>query len=357
MIKILMVCEAFGGGVFAYLAELCNDICDQFDVYLAYSVRSQTPKNFKKLLDSRIHLISVKNFGPLSNPFKDLLCIRELKRIAKKVNPDIIHLHSSIAGGFGRIAFNAKKYKIIYTPHGYAHILLGPGKKSKIYECIEKKLGKKDCLTLTCCESEDDIAKTLTKRTFYIETGINISKFDKQFSTIRYEKKNKFTVYTLGRICTQKQPSLFNKIAELVPEADFLWIGDGELRNELVASNIRVTGWKSREEALSIAKGADAFILCSLGEAIAMSLLENMYLGKLTMVSNVMGNKSVIQNCVNGYICERPEDFAQAIKDAIRDFPNKLCENAKRDIIEKYNTNVMKLKFIDLYGKIMNEKD
>lgn len=27
-----------------------------------------------------------------------------------------------------------------------------------------------------------------------------------------------------------------------------------------------------------MAKGADAFILCSLGEAIAMSLIENMYI-------------------------------------------------------------------------------
>ena len=33
--RILMVCEAFGGGVFTYVSQLCNDMVDEFDVYLA----------------------------------------------------------------------------------------------------------------------------------------------------------------------------------------------------------------------------------------------------------------------------------------------------------------------------------
>lgn len=45
--KILMVCEAFGGGVFTYVSQLCNDMVDDFEVYLAYSLRPQTPKNYK----------------------------------------------------------------------------------------------------------------------------------------------------------------------------------------------------------------------------------------------------------------------------------------------------------------------
>ena len=85
---------------------------------------------------------------------------------------------------------------------------------------------------------------------------------------IKPVKNDKFTVFTLGRACVQKQPQLFNSIAELVPDARFVWIGNGELENELKAPNIEVTGWKPRQEALGMAKGADAFILCSLGEAI-----------------------------------------------------------------------------------------
>ena len=50
-----MVCEAFGGGVFAYVSQLCNDMSDEFDVYLAYALRPQTPKNYQKALEKRVH--------------------------------------------------------------------------------------------------------------------------------------------------------------------------------------------------------------------------------------------------------------------------------------------------------------
>ena len=196
--------------------------------------------------------------------------------------------------------FKGKNNTVVYTPHGYAHILMGPGKKSKIYKFAEKVLGNK-ALTLTCCESEDEEAKKFSRRTAYVETGVNLADLSASLDGIEPVKNDKFTVFTLGRACVQKQPQLFNKIAELVPEAQFIWIGNGELENELTAPNIEVTGWKPRKEALAMAKGADAFILCSLGEAIAMSLIENMYIKKLILVSNTMGNKSVINDGVNGY--------------------------------------------------------
>lgn len=156
----------------------------------------------------------------------------------------------------------------------------------------------------------------------------------------------------LGRACTQKQPQVFNRIAELVPDAKFLWIGNGELENELTAPNIEVTGWKPRVEALAIAKGADAFVLCSLGEAIAMSLIENMFIKKLILVSNVMGNKSVIKDGVNGYVCNTPEEYAEHIKAAMKEFPSALPEHAYQDVLNIYNTDVMKEKYIKFYNSL-----
>ena len=72
-----------------------------------------------------------------------------------------------------------------------------------------------------------------------------------------------------------------------------------------------------------MAKGADAFILCSLGEAIAMSLIENMYIKKLILVSNTMGNKSVINDGINGYVCDKAEEYAEHIKASHEEFFQK----------------------------------
>ena len=352
MKKILMVCEAFGGGVFTYVSQLCNDMVDDFDVYLAYSLRPQTPKNYREFLDTRVHLIQVKSWDgkPITNIINDRKVIKELQKIEAEVQPDIIHLHSSIAGGIGRLAFNGKNNTVLYTPHGYAHILMGPGMKSKMYKLMEQILGKRNCITLTCCKSEDEVAKTLCKRTAYIETGVNLKDLGEALDGIEPEKNDKFTVFTLGRACVQKQPALFNRIAQLVPEARFVWIGNGELESELM--DCEVTGWKPRKEALAMAKGADAFILCSLGEAIAMSLIENMYIKKLVLVSNTMGNKSVIHDGVNGYVCETAEEYAEKIKAAMKKFPAELPEKAYQDVLEIYNTDVMKKKFVGFYKNL-----
>ena len=355
MKKILMVCEAFGGGVFTYVSQLCNDMVDSFDVYLAYSLRPQTPKNYKEFLDKRVHLIEMKYVGVkgLTNLKSDFKAIKELRQIEKEVQPDVIHLHSSVAGGLGRLAYKGKNNTVVYTPHGYAHILMGPGTKSLIYKTVEKILGNR-ALTLTCCESEDEVAKTLCKKTAYIETGVNLKDLSVALDGIQPVKNEKFTVFTLGRACVQKQPQIFNQIAELVPEARFVWIGNGELENLLTAPNMEVTGWRPRKEALAMAKGADAFILCSLGEAIAMSLIENMYIKKLVLVSNTMGNKSVIQDGVNGYVCETAEDFAKRIKAAMKQFPQNLPDRAYQDVLEIYNTEAMKKKYIKFYNSVVH---
>ena len=327
---------------------------DDFDVYLAYSLRPQTPKNYKDFLDKRVHLIRVKSFSEkgLTNIPNDIKVIKELQAIERKVQPDVIHLHSSIAGGMGRLAYKGKNNTVVYTPHGYAHIRMGPGKKSVMYKWMEKILGKTNSMTLTCCESEDEVAKTLCKRTAYIETGVNLDDLSASLDGIEPVHSDKFTVFTLGRACVQKQPQLFNHIAELVPEARFVWIGNGELESELTAPNIEVTGWKPRKEALAMAKGADAFILCSLGEAIAMSLIENMYIKKLILVSNTMGNKSVIKDGVNGYVCETAEEYAAKIKAAMKKFPSELPERAYQDVLDIYNTEAMKKKYIEFYNSI-----
>lgn len=355
MKKILMICEAFGGGVFTYVSQLCNDMCDEFEVYLGYSLRPQTPNDYREFIDKRVHLIEIEclGSGSLLDVVNDFKAIRKLREIEEKIKPDIIHLHSSIAGGLGRIAYGRKNNVVVYTPHGYAHILLGKGFKSRIYELVEKSLGKTNSITLTCTKSENKIAKKLCKKTHYIETGVNLEELLPLLEGNKPTKNEKFTVFTVGRVCVQKQPVLFNRIAELVPEAKFVWIGNGELENVLTASNIEVTGWKSHQEAILLARRADVFILCSLGEAVAMSLIENMCMKKLCIVSNTMGNKDVIENGINGYVCTTAEEYASCIKTIMEKPTEELTEKAYQDVIDIYNTKVMKQKYKEFYKNIL----
>ena len=51
--KILYIVEAMGGGVFTYIVDLANELVNKYDMYIAYAVRKQTPKNYKDYRDGR----------------------------------------------------------------------------------------------------------------------------------------------------------------------------------------------------------------------------------------------------------------------------------------------------------------
>ncbi|WP_142907012.1 glycosyltransferase, partial [Klebsiella pneumoniae] len=67
-------------------------------VHLIYSVRSDTPKNIVELFDGvQMHYIPM-------NPKKSFNALVLLRKTIVKINPDVVHLHSSIAGFLGRIS-------------------------------------------------------------------------------------------------------------------------------------------------------------------------------------------------------------------------------------------------------------
>lgn len=85
-----------------------------------------------------------------------------------------------------------------------------------------------------------------------------------------------------------------------------------------------------------------------------MCLLENMFMKKLCLVSNVMGNSSVIKDGINGYLCNSVDDYVKRIRESLANFPNDIVNNAYSDILTIYNSEVMKEKYITFYNRIID---
>lgn len=352
--RILYIVEAMGGGVFTYIVDLANELVNKYDMYIAYAVRKQTPKNYKDYFDKRIHLIEVKNFGRAINPTKDIAAFFELKKIAAEVKPDVIHLHSSKAGAIGRVAFDGK-IPMFYTPHGYSFLMenCNPTKR-RVFKLIESVCAKRNCTTISCSVGEHQETLKITKNAAYVNNGINMEEL--QEIVDQTEKvTHPFTVFTLGRICYQKNPTLFNEIAESLPDVKFVWIGDGELRDQLTSENIEITGWADRSTAIRYAVNADVFLLPSRWEGLPISLLESMYMKKACVVSNVIGNRDVIHNGENGFVCTKVEDFVKVIEEC-QDENGKLTERAYQDILKMYNTKVMAEQYSKKYEMAINKR-
>ena len=348
--KILYVVESLGGGVFTYIVNLSNALSDKYDIYIAYGVRKQTPKDFKNYFHPNIHLIRVKNFTRAISPKKDLKAFFELKRIESRIHPDIIHLNSSKAGVLGRWAFNGKKTPIFYTPHRYSFLMKDYSYiKRVIFKVIEKMSALRPSYTICVSKGEYEQAKAITKNVTYVNTGVDIKELNKlvTLKNINFNK-TKPVVYTLGRITYPKNPKLFNELALRFPDLSFVWIGDGELRKELTADNIKISGWKSHDEALMEANKYDIFVLPSIWEGLPLSLLESMYMKKLCIVSDFVGNLGVIQNRYNGFVCDNLAEYAKAIK--LYKDSKKLINNAHQDVIDKFSVYIMAKKYVKAYG-------
>ncbi|QNQ83109.1 glycosyltransferase family 4 protein [Lactobacillus sp. PV037] len=348
-LKLLYVVEAFGGGIFTYLAELANRLDNDFNIYIAYGLRKQTPQNFKEYFPKDIHWVKIKDFTREVNLKKDLKAFVELRKVVKEINPDIIHLNSSKAGILGRWGINNKKHKVFYTPHGYSFLMQNSSKSKRIaYKLIEKISARKNTTTISCSLGEHRETLKLTPNAVYVENGIEIEELD---SIKDIPKNNEFTVFTLGRISEQKNPQMFNEVAKALPNIKFIWIGDGELREKLKAPNITITGWVERKKALEIAKSTDAFFLPSKWEGLPMSLLEAMYLKKYCIVSDIPGNNDVIKNNINGFIGSTKNDFINILKILLTNSLNceEVRDKAYKQIINHYNTEVMKKEYIKIY--------
>ena len=356
MEKLLFVCESFGGGTFSYLQELVSSVSDRYDIYIAHSMREETPEDYKSKFAEDVKFIRLENFKREIGLVSELKAATELRRIVKEISPDIIHLHSSKAGAIGRLAVNSKKYKMYYTPHGYSFMMHGAGKlKKSIYYLMEAICAKTKCTTISCSVAEDNITRKLTKRSAVVNNGINTALIDKSIAAAGRDDFDKLTVFSIGRICYHKRPEIFNALAEKFPHLDFVWIGDGPEKHLLTAPNIRVTGWLDRMSAVRIAAGADVFVLPSFSEGLSLSLLESMYLEKVCIVSNVVGNKDVIRTGENGFLCDGLEDYVSALEavsvEADAEKIESIKKAAKADVCEKYNTEVMKKAYIDIYSK------
>lgn len=353
--KILHIVEAFGGGVFSMLSDLVNGIDNNYDNVIAYSERKETPQNYKEYFNKNTKFIKVNTMARKISFKNDLKALKELKRIIKEEKPDVIHLHSSKAGILGRLAISGRKVKMFYNPHGFSFLKQDDSKiKRKIYWIIEKFIAiiNRNCTIVGCSKGEYEEAKKLSKNSICINNGIDTKKLKESITKLKKEIDIKnLKICTVGRLGYQKNPQLFNEIAKQFPNLQFTWIGDGELKNELTSKNIKITGWQDRKNVLKLLNENDIFLLTSLWEGLPISLLEAMYLKKICIVSDVIGNQDVIINEENGFLCRTLEDFTNTINNIECNNYHlaKVVNNANEDVEKMYSTEAMSENYIKCY--------
>ena len=351
-IRVLHVAEA-AGGVERYLETLFKYSKDQVENILVCS-QNYDYKKFKILADRVIVLRMAHDIEPSS----DIKVERTLRRIIKQLKPDIVYAHSSKAGAFARIADLGLNNKVIYNPHGWAFNMQQSAKKKEMYKWVEK-ISAHFCDKIVCisdAEKESALREKICKssKLQVIYNGIDLEEIEKTTPMSRDQlgiPKDAFVVGMVGRLSKQKAPDTFVKAAKLIkekiPNAFFLMVGDGELRDQVeslinqydLGSSFLITGWVDNPTAYM--KIMDVGMLLSRWEGFGLVLPEYMACGVPIIATNVDAIPNIIQDGVNGMLVKADDE--QNIAGTVISlnsntaFLNKLCVNELNCVKSKYN--------------------
>lgn len=361
-LKVLHIVESFAGGVFDFIRDLVDGM-PEYEHVIVHGMREYTPKNYEELIKASA-FIKIENFQREISLLKDYKALLEIVSILKNFKNDriVIHLHSSKAGFIGRVACKILKLNdlVIYTPHGASFLRKDVSDlKRKTYVLLEKIAVFCGGLVVACSQSEANEFKKYGIDAVYINNGVeDFSKiFEKEFK--REEKENKkIVVGNSGRIVEQKNPRLFNHIAEEFiknKEVEFLWIGDGPLKNELTSPNIKITGWLNREKAMEYLYGyVDIYLSTSLWEGLPLNVLQAMSFKKPLVLHRCVGNVDLVRDNVNGFIFDTKEQAVEAINELISDENKRrqYGENSYKIYVNEFSIEKMISEYRNLYENL-----
>jgi len=321
--RIVHIVEAFGGGVFDFLRILTSNI--DAEHIIVHSLRKETPKNYKKFFEKNIKFFYWKSANREINLSKDFRALLDLIFILRSLSQnkkiDVIHLHSSKAGFLGRLAAKTLGLsdKVIYTTHGISFLRKDISlTKKKILISLEKLAYKLGGKVIACSRSEAEFIKKYGIEASYIFNGLKCPKLgNKKFKANKFIETEKIKIATVGRITFPKNPFLFREIAKAflsVKNVEFIWIGDGELKNVIDLPNIKITGWLSQEEVFEVLKQADIYLSTSLWEGLPLAVLQAMCTELPLVLHHCVGNIDLVEEEYNGFLFRNKVEAVEKLK-------------------------------------------
>jgi glycosyltransferase involved in cell wall biosynthesis len=124
-------------------------------------------------------------------------------------------------------------------------------------------------------------------------------------------------VGTVGRLAPQKGQATFVEAAKLIPEAQFVLVGDGELRKTLEAlasENVHFTG--SRDDVPELLASFAVYAQPSVYEGLCLAVVEAQAAGVPVVATPVGGMRDTVVDGETGLVV--PVGDAQALASAIR---------------------------------------
>lgn len=255
-------------------------------------------------------------------PAADLRALIDLTRRLKRLQPAIVHTHSSKAGILGRMAASlAGVPVIVHTVHGWG---FHPGQtwaKRALFIWLERAMAliTTQWIVVSRANAEQGQRRRIAPREQFelIRSGVELNRFRRARNNGRLRAELQLTddqllVGMVACLKPQKAPLDFVAVAEQViqqhPNALFVLVGDGELRGDVenaiatagLEQNVRLLGW--RRDVPHVVGDLDLLLLTSRHEGLPRVIPEAMAAGKPVVATAVDGSPEAVTQNETGFL-------------------------------------------------------
>jgi glycosyltransferase involved in cell wall biosynthesis len=375
ILRIALVIEAAGGGVAVHIADMVRGLrkLGGFEIHLVVPLG----KRFDRQIINDEVLAQCDSIQriPMHRAVgaTDMIAFAQMFKCLQRIQPDIVHSHSSKAGALARLCFGP--WKQIYTPHAvYTLNPYLPRAQKCFYGLIEGLLGRlrSDRIIAVSIDEARHLEKTLGISAKRIETIVNGVSTPKLLARDDARvalglPRDAIVIGFVGRLDFQKGVDRLVHVARTLIERGihdvvFAVIGPGDfvaasgLSQSYILENVRVCG--AIPDSRRYFSAFDVFALPSRYEGFPYVVLEAMAAGVPVVSTHVSGAAELIDAEQIGFVVPNEDDvtrFADATEALARDaaLRERMKRNCERTA-EHFSAAAMVEKTAGLYTRLID---
>ncbi|MFD1777354.1 N-acetyl-alpha-D-glucosaminyl L-malate synthase BshA [Fredinandcohnia salidurans] len=374
-LKIGITCYPSVGGSGIVATELGKLLAEKG--HEIHFISSSLPFRLNKIYTNiYFHEVEVNQYSVFKYPPYDLALASKMAEVTKRENLDLLHVHYAIP--HAACAFLAKQMvggdvKIVTTLHGTDITVLGYD--PSLTELIRFGIEQSDAVTA--------VSQSLVEQTYeliepkkeiktiynFVDEKIyykrNVNDLRSQYGI---EEDERVIIHVSNFRKVKRVPDVIRAfdLVQKEVKSKLLLVGDGpelttacKLMNELGLDD-KVLLLGKQENLAELYSISDLKLLLSEKESFGLVLIEAMACGVPTIGTNVGGIPEVIEDGIDGYICELGDikDIANKAINLLSDIElhQKMSNQAIKSVQQKFNSERIVNNYEDLYYSILSKK-
>ena len=372
--RVVLVCEATGGGVGKHVLDLAERLPARgFDTLLVHGTR-RAEHDFTDRVSRhrqfgyRVALVDVERApGP-----RDVIGVVQVRRAVRDFGgADVLHGHSAKGGALARLSRWRCADRVFYTPHAfYAQAPTLSRTARRLYSLAENALALATDQVIATSSDEREMARSLgipARKITVVENGIPL-RDEGELAAARASARGALgidpqacVVAFVGRLVPQKAPALavetFRRILVRHPAVRFVLVGDGPdapavergIADAGLGNRVR---WVRRGTGHTLLPAADILLVTSQYEGFPYVMLEALDAGCAIVTTVVGGAKDCVIDGQNGAIVSSAS--AALLADAVAPFiesPDRLAHarRVSRERARAFEVDRMVDRLVALY--------